>query len=75
MRYQLRRHRSQRVVVLNMMFHSMEIIPQATPYPQDQDQVKRFVDDMTTVLDWCGAMGVSFCGLSALRQHFPGASQ
>jgi len=74
-RYQLHRHRSQRVVVLNMMFHSMEIIPQATPYPQDQDQVKRFVDDMTTVLDWCAAMGVSFCGLSALRQRFQGVSQ
>lgn len=71
--YHLHRHRGQRVVVLNMMFHSMEIIPKATPYPQNDEQVLRFVDDMVTVLDWCGGMGVHFCGLSALRQHYPGA--
>ena len=71
-RYQLRRHRLQRAVSLNMMFHSMEVIPQATPYPQNKDDVRRFVDDMVEVLDWCGGMGVKFCGLSALHDKFSG---
>lgn len=74
-RYQLKKHRSERQVVLNMMFHSMEIIPKATPYPQSNEDVLRFVDDMTTVLDWCGGMGVKFCGLSDLYEKYAGADK
>jgi len=69
-RYQLARHRQQRVAVLNMMFHSMEVIPGATPYPQSEDDVKRYVDDMVQVLDWCAGMGVKFTGLSGLHEQF-----
>ncbi len=71
-RYQLSRHRGKRIVVLNMMFHSMEIIPAATPYPQSDADVQRFVDDMVEVLDWCAGMGVKFTGLSGLHPYFRG---
>lgn len=74
-RYQLKKHRTERQVVLNMMFHSMEVIPKATPYPQSNDDVLRFVDDMTTVLDWCGGMGVKFCGLSDLYEKYAGENK
>lgn len=69
-RHHLRNHRGDRVVVLNMMFHSMEIIPKATPYPQSDQDVTRFIDDMVEVLDWCSGLGVKFCGLSDLRKQF-----
>lgn len=58
--YQLRRHARQRTVVLNMMFHSMEVIPKASPYPQSEDDVRRFIDDMMQVLRWCRELGIEF---------------
>lgn len=32
-------------VVLNMMYHSVEVIPGASPYPQTKADVQRFLDD------------------------------
>lgn len=68
--HHLRVHRHESVVVLNMMFHSMEVIPGASPYPQSADEVRRFVDDMITVLYWCASMGIKFTGLSDLHEVF-----
>ena len=61
-RYQLRRHRDRLTIVLNMMFHSMEVIPKASPYPQTESEVQRFLADLAAVLDWCRAEGVTFSG-------------
>ncbi|MFT7213946.1 MAG: hypothetical protein ACI9XK_004205, partial [Granulosicoccus sp.] len=36
-RYHLKKHSACRVVSINMMFHSMEIIEKASPYPQTAD--------------------------------------
>lgn len=67
----LRRHADQPVVVLNMMFHSMEIIPGATPYPQSDHDVARYCDDLAAVLSWCKEEGFIFSGLTdfALAQQ------
>lgn len=69
-RYHLRRHRDKRVVSINMMFHSMEVIEKASPYPQTADDVKRFIDDMTTTLQWCSEEGATFSSLSNLHDIF-----
>jgi hypothetical protein len=61
-RYQLRRHRDQPTVVLNMMFHSMEVIPKASPYPQSAEDVKRFLGDLAEVLQWSANEGFQFSG-------------
>jgi hypothetical protein len=61
-RYQLRRHRDQPTVVLNMMFHSMEMIPKASPYPQSDEEVKRFLSDLAEILQWSANEGFEFCG-------------
>lgn len=60
----------QKVVHLNMMFHSMEVIPRATPYPQDEDQAQKYISDMVEVLDWCRQKGFTFAGLSDLRDYY-----
>lgn len=60
--YQLQRHHERPVIVLNMMFHSMEIIPKASPYPQTENDVQRFLDNLAEVLDWCRSEGIAFCG-------------
>jgi hypothetical protein len=37
-RYHLKKYASSEVIVLNMMFHSMEVIPKASPYPQNEQE-------------------------------------
>lgn len=69
-RYQLKKYSDQRVLSINMMFHSMEIIEKASPYPQTPDDVKRFIDDMQQALDWCGKEGARFAPLSDLYDAF-----
>ncbi len=69
-RYQLRKHSSQRVLSINMMFHSMEIIEKASPYPQTADEVQRFLDDMQAALQWCADEGASFASLSSLHDLY-----
>lgn len=69
-RYQLKRHSDVSVLSINMMFHSMEVIEKASPYPQSADDVKRFIDDMQTALQWCAEEGAVFAGLSDLHNLF-----
>lgn len=69
-RYQMKKHRNQKVLSINMMFHSMEVIEKASPYPQTADEVKRFLDDMQAALQWCADEGGQFCSLSALNELF-----
>lgn len=69
-RYQLKRHRNKRVVYINMMFHSMEVIEKASPYPQTVEDVHKFVDDMKTTLQWCSEEGARFTSLSSLHDIF-----
>jgi hypothetical protein len=69
-RYQLARHADRPVLVLNMMFHSMEVIAKASPYPQSDDDVRRFLDDMVQVLRWCGEQGMVFAGAADVHAQF-----
>ena len=69
-RYQLRRHVDSPVVSINMMFHSMEVIEKASPYPQNADDVKRFIDQIQAVLSWCADEGAEFAGVSKLHAMF-----
>jgi len=69
-RYQMQQHSNERVLSINMMFHSMEIIEKASPYPQNADDVKKFLDDMQAALQWCAEEGASFSGLSGLHDLY-----
>lgn len=66
----LRRHREHRTVVLNMMFHSMEVTPGATPYPQNEPDVRRFLDDIHAVLCWCQQEGFEFAAAADAAASF-----
>jgi hypothetical protein len=68
--YHLKKYRHRPVVVINMMFHSMEVIEEASPYPQTRDDVARFIDDMQAALQWCADEGAQFAGLSELYTRF-----
>jgi len=69
-RYQLRKHADREVININMMFHSMEVIEKASPYPQTQADVQKFIDNMVAGLEWCKREGAEFCGLSDLHETY-----
>jgi hypothetical protein len=73
-RYQLERHAGARVLVLNMMFHSMEVIEGATPYPQSFADVQRYLEQLAGALDWCRREGFQFRPLSQLHAEFQHAA-
>ncbi len=70
LRYHLQRYGDRPVVVLNMMFHSMEVVPKASPYPQTDGEVQRFLDDLSAVLNWCRGEGIDFSGLADAAEAF-----
>jgi hypothetical protein len=71
------RYRGRPYVVLNMMFHSMEVIPCATPYARSVPDVTAFLARIEAVLDWCVGQGARFETLesvhSLLEADAPGA--
>ena len=53
-----------------MMFHSMEVIPKASPYPQSDSDVNRYLDELKRILDWSAGLGFDFASMQpAARQY------
>jgi hypothetical protein len=64
------RHRRQKNIVLNMMFHSMEIIPGASPHAQTEEDCQRLLMRIERVLDYCQKHEFKFAALSDLYPLF-----
>ena len=58
--YHTARYRDQPVVLLNMMFHSMEVTPGASPYTATDSDVRRYLQDLHAILSWCKSRGYEF---------------
>lgn len=52
------------VVVLVMMFHNVEVVPGLSPYPQNEEQVERYLGSLATVLEHAAARGWHVTGLT-----------
>lgn len=61
------------LVVLNMMFHSMEVIPKASPYPQTESDVSKFLDQLSRILGWCSELGFEYSALNDVRDSYMAA--
>ena len=59
-RYHLHKYNEHKIININMMFHSMEIIEGATPYPQSKDDVSKYLNDLSSILNWCKQEGIQF---------------
>ena len=57
-------------IVLNMMFHSMEFYPGASPYAATFEDCLRLTDRMDATIRYCRDIGVKFCKLSDLRDLY-----
>lgn len=58
------RYRDEPLIVLNMMFHSMEAVPGKSPYTLTGDDCWAFLDRIETVLAYCAAEGIGFARLA-----------
>jgi hypothetical protein len=56
-------------VFANMMFHSMEVVPKASPYPQTQVEVEQYVSDLGEVFEEAQRRGYKFMGLSKATEY------
>lgn len=56
--------------VVNMMFHSMEIVPKASPYAEDAAQVTQILGRMEHFLSWWRDRGYQSGSLSSLYDVF-----
>lgn len=68
--YHLKQYADQDIIVLNMMFHSMEVTPKASPYPQTQAEVEHYLDDLSEILHWCRQRDIEFCSASEVVEIF-----
>ena len=69
-RHHLKRFADRPIIVLNMMFHSMEVIPKASPYPQSEPEVARFLAQLGQILGWSADLGFDFASMrEAGRQY------
>jgi hypothetical protein len=57
-------------VALTMMFHSVEVIPSASPYALREPDVRRLIHRIAVVLRRCRADGVQFVTLSEMHDRF-----
>ena len=66
----LKRYGGNNAIVLNMMFHSMEVIPNASPYTKTEDECEALLGRMGMVLEYCATNNFNFVTLSELYSVF-----
>ena len=64
------RRKGERGIVLNMMFHSMEFFPGASPYAANEEDCKRLLGALEETIRYCRDIGVKFATLSEMYDIF-----
>lgn len=59
----IKKRQSENVITLCLMFHSVEVIPGSSPYVRDGIQKGLFVNRLSGILKYMGALGVEFVTL------------
>jgi len=63
-------HSQEKNIVLNMMFHSVEILPRENPYNLNQEKISHFLNNMERIFDYLRTLDTKFCGLSDIYPIF-----
>jgi len=66
----VKHYHSNDFIILNMMFHSMEIIPGASPYTKNEEESHAFLERIRTVLKYCVSNSFTFATVSELYSIF-----
>jgi hypothetical protein len=65
-----RKFASRPVVVYNLMFHNVEVIPGLSPYTKTEQDCKAYLDQMEWLFSYCQRNDIQSCSLSQLYEHF-----
>ena len=57
-------------VVLNMMFHNVEVLPALSPYTKTESDCKIYLRQLESFFSYCNANGITGAGLSELYEVF-----
>ncbi len=63
----LDKHHVSDLITLNMMFHSMELVPNASPYARDEQECDVLLRRIETILEYCFENNFHFVTLSELH--------
>lgn len=69
MRYVEDKNRHQKIIVFNMMFHSMELVPKASPYAASDKEVEGLLGRIEKVFQYCRQEKIEFMTLRELRRE------
>jgi hypothetical protein len=67
------RCKDRRYTVHNMMFHNVEIYPNASPYTSCEDKCQHYIRSIEAVLDYCASKKIGFITLFELYKLYPAA--
>lgn len=67
-----KQYRENSFIVLNMMFHNVEVMPKLNPYTQSPGQVSEYLDSMRRFFDFCRNNDIIPVTLSNAYQYFKG---
>jgi hypothetical protein len=56
--------------VLNMIFHPMDLIPNASPFTKNQQQVKKYLQRIEKVFEYCSRQNFQFATLKEIRSNY-----
>ena len=57
-------------VVLNMMFHNVEVLPGLSPYSATEEDCSRYLADLRSFFDFCRSQNIQGIGISHLYEIF-----
>lgn len=66
----IERYREKNRLVLNMMFHTMEFYPGASPYSRTEEDCQRLLKRLESIIKYCRDIGIKFCKLSEVRNLY-----
>jgi hypothetical protein len=66
----LRKYRKNPHVVLNMMFHNVEVIPGCSPYSRSETEAGNYLSTVEAFLVYCKRLGVQGISLSGLHNVY-----
>lgn len=64
------KYNRQDAVVLNMMFHNVEVLPGLSPYTQTNEDCKAYLRELDIFLSYCNANNITGIGLSELYEIY-----
>lgn len=66
----VRQHTSDQPVILNMMFHNVEVLPGCSPYVKNEEEQKKYISSLEKLFERLKATDVEFVTLSQLYDRY-----